>query len=293
MDLQQGFWGAYVTDSDIVMTGYIERLARDGSLKPEGRMALQLSAGPGLAGVVLSEMGGRVTITNETESKMKALIRNAARVEAVEGVEPPSTTVLPMEAVVADTDSKASLPWSLIVCSDEYLVFDDDAAARLVATLSRLSDFETEILLAYGRNRGGEEELERLCGGLFSVEPVGFEALHPVYRTVSDDVKVVRLRRLGEPVAVGPQAWHSPKSASLVPASPHLQGKQEPKSPRVVGVMTKRNSGICKQQQRKAFAKMPRRCRYLWWVVYRRMLRDKQDKLALNSMKADSSFTPF
>jgi hypothetical protein len=106
-------------------------------------------------------------------------------------------------------------------------------------------------------------------------------------------IKVVRLRRLGEPVAVGPQAWHSPKSASLVPASPHLQGKQEPKSPRVVGVMTKRNSGICKQQQRKAFAKMPRRCRYLWWVVYRRMLRDKQDKLALNSMKADSSFTPF
>lgn len=301
MDTQKGFWGSYVTDADIVLTGYLERCVRDGSLKPQNLNALQLSAGPGLAGVVLSEMGARVTITNQTEDKMRALNRNAARVEAVEGVEPPTTAVLSMEEVVADTDSKASLPSSLILSSDEYLVYDDDAARLLVATLSRLSGFDTEIILAYGRNRGGEEELEQRCKGLFSIEEVGFKALHPVYRTVSDDVKVLRLTRLGEPIAVGPQACHSPKSASLVPASPHLQGKQAPKSPGLErgsgsNLLERQKHAIrhaIKKQQLRAFAKMPRRCRFLWWLTYRQMMRDKQDRLALKSLAEDSSFVPF
>jgi hypothetical protein len=91
----------------------------------------------------------------QEESKMAALTKNAARLEAVEGVEPPSISLLPFQAVVGDTDSKASLPFSVIVSSDEYLIWDEESAALLAATLSRLTDFESDIILAYGRNREG------------------------------------------------------------------------------------------------------------------------------------------
>jgi hypothetical protein len=59
---------------------------------------------------------------------------------------------------------------------------------------------------------------------LFVVQEVVFEDLHPVYRTVDDDVKVLRLKRAGNAVPVGPNAWHSPNAATIVPASPHLTG---------------------------------------------------------------------
>jgi len=132
-----------VTDTDIVLTGYLEHAASNEELTVTGRMSLQLSAGPGLAGCLLSALGGKVTITNQEEKKMLGAMKNVAKMEALENIEPPSASLLPFEKVSADDDSKASLPWSLLISSDEFLVWDDDAASLLVATLSRLSDFET------------------------------------------------------------------------------------------------------------------------------------------------------
>lgn len=284
-EYNKGFWGSFVTDTDIVLAGYLEKVASlpgRGVLDIAGRASLQLCAGPGLAGCLLSVLGAHVTITEQDEAKMVALRKNTARLEA--SGEPPSASLLPLKQVAADTDTKSSLPWSLIVSSDEYLLYDEESASTLVAALSRLSDTHTQIILAYGRNRNGEEEFLKCCAGLFNVCNVPYGDLHEVYRTMDEDVKVVLLRRTGASIAAGP--WYSPRAATLVPASPHLQGRQAPR-PNIVQRRQRRLREIqmslalkkeIKKQQKKAFIGMPRRCRYPWWSAYCGMVRDRRSK---------------
>jgi len=274
-DHSKGFWGSGVTDSDIVLAGYLERSALQGTPDVEGRTVLQLSAGPGLAGNVLAVYGAKTTITEQDDHKMVALTKNAAKLEAMEGLQQPEVAILNFTAVAADTDIKASLPWSIIVSSDEFLLYDDESSNLLIATLSRLSDFNTEIVLSYGRNRNGEVAFLKGCEDLFEVRAVQYEELHQKYRTLGEDVQVLRLQRVGGSAKAAAGPWHDSLAATVVPASPHLRGRQagRPKSRHTA----KGSRGYnMKYRQHRSFLQMPRRCRYIWWRAYCNMMADRK-----------------
>ena len=165
---------------------------------------------------------------------------------------------------------KVSLPWSLIISSDEKLLFDEDSATLLIAALCRLSDHKTEIILAYGRNRNAEEPFFSQCQGIFDVSRVRYEDLHPTYRTLDTDVQVLRLCRSEGNATLGRSGF------AQVPISPHLRANSAPSSVSVDDTRSETVYHFLQFPKKKTaqalqytkFCQMPRRCRYLWWKRY-------------------------
>ena len=64
----------------------------------------------------------------------------------------------------------------------------------LLASLRALSHKESQVFLAYGRNRQAEESFLTSCAGGFAYADVPESELHPVYQC--SDVRVLELQKL-------------------------------------------------------------------------------------------------
>ncbi|KAK9830124.1 hypothetical protein WJX72_009898 [[Myrmecia] bisecta] len=176
---QEGF-ASTVWDSSIVMAKYFERWA--GEFR--GKRCLDLSAGCGLVGIVLARLGADVTAT-DLGPNLTLLAANFAANAA-------GTSHRVAELRWGEHVASVQPPYDVVVACD--VMYIEEAAAPLLATLRALSDGSTAICVAHGRNRPAEPTFLQLCDSSFSMQDVPEAELDDVYQT--GDVRVMRLRKL-------------------------------------------------------------------------------------------------
>ncbi|KAG1672223.1 hypothetical protein FOA52_002924 [Chlamydomonas sp. UWO 241] len=191
-----------VWDSSIVVAKMLEA-------RPElcrGKRCLDLSAGCGLIAVVLARLGAsEVVATDLCENELDdnlPLLRDNCEANA-----PGRVSVLPH---CWGRDMESLLPrFDLVVACD--VMYVSEAVGDLVDTLAgvvAVTGCGGSVLLAHGRNRGGEGAFMEAAAGRLAVARLPDSELHARFRT--DDVSVFRLTPTGTPkaehvVAVGTQ----------------------------------------------------------------------------------------
>jgi predicted nicotinamide N-methyase len=174
-----------VWDSAIVLSKLLEKKAET---LARGRSAVELGSGCGLLSLVLSHLGARVTVT-DLECNLPLLRDNVSSNGSSATVEALSWGAANARRVRAERNG--GLPFDVIVASD--VMYIPECVPLLVATLKELCCQNSDIFLAYGRNRTAEESF------LLAAERAGFtattleaEELHEVYNCL--DVTVLRLK---------------------------------------------------------------------------------------------------
>lgn len=81
--------------------------------------------------------------------------------------------------------------FAILVCAD--VMYIREAIPALVATLVAVSDKHTTVLLAHGRNRGGEETFLKLAAQHFCVQELIGLDLDEVYQCVDVTVYCLKL----------------------------------------------------------------------------------------------------
>eukprot|EP00658_Telonema_sp_P-2_P085734 TRINITY_DN9839_c0_g1_i2.p1 TRINITY_DN9839_c0_g1~~TRINITY_DN9839_c0_g1_i2.p1 ORF type:complete len:157 (-),score=40.70 TRINITY_DN9839_c0_g1_i2:165-635(-) len=119
-DYKNGSWGCTVTDPAIVLAKYFEHCDSQHPGQFKGMRVLELGAESGLVGLVLALLGASPTISTQEEVKLKTLSRSASKLTAGTA----EACCLPYKLIAADQDSKASLPYDLIVCTDQFMMYD-------------------------------------------------------------------------------------------------------------------------------------------------------------------------
>ena len=185
--MPQGF-ASTVWDSAIVLSKLLEKRAET---LARGRSAVELGAGCGLLSLVLSHLGARVTVT-DLECNLP-LLRDNVTSNGSSKVEVQALSWGADNARRVRRERNGGMPFDVIVASD--VMYVPDCVPVLVATLKELCGEDTDIFLAYGRNRTAEESF------LLAAERAGFtattleaEELHEVYNCL--DVTVLKLKLL-------------------------------------------------------------------------------------------------
>jgi len=220
-DYGKGSWGCTVSDTALVLAKYIEHLEAHEPGRFEGKRVLELSADSGLAGLVLAAAGAKVQVSVQQEVKLKTVKRSCEQMEGAQM----EAFHLPFAQVAADDDAKGSLPYELIVCSDEFLMFDSELAALALASLMRLSGSGSTVLIAFGRNANGAEEFLEEASEAFRVQKLDGEHLHPSFVGAPDDIKAYMLSRTDTIELTGREV----QGGEVVPVSPHLSAKRGPR----------------------------------------------------------------
>lgn len=210
----EGF-ASTVWDSSIVLARYLEKEAAAGRRVFAGTRCIELGAGCGLPGLVLSALGAHVVLTDLEDNlpllranveqngpacraiftrasaglRVEAPTYETALVEALRWGRPPPQE----DASGGACDPGALPPIALVIATD--VLYSHDAVEPLVETLEHLAGragCPTEVLLAAGRNRHAGDDFFARVGVSFDVQPVPAEALDETFRC--DDVAVWVLR---------------------------------------------------------------------------------------------------
>ena len=210
----EGF-ASTVWDSAIVLARYLEV---QGAAQYAGARCVELGAGTGLPGLVLAALGAQVVLT-DLPGTVALLELNVARnrdaCRCIAGGQNGSGTrsrsgrrlgggapfatamalrwgeALPKalpEALGLTPASKVDL----VVATD--VLYSHEAISPLVETLVALSNPQTQVLLAAGRNQHAGDGFWAAARAWFEVHEVSTNALHAAYRC--DDVTVWRLQRI-------------------------------------------------------------------------------------------------
>ena len=202
-------------DSAIVLARYLEV---QGAAQYAGARCVELGAGTGLPGLVLAALGAQVVLT-DLPGNVALLELNVARnrdaCRCIAGGQNGSGTrsrsgrrlgggapfatamalrwgeALPKalpEALGLTPASKVDL----VVATD--VLYSHEAISPLVETLVALSNPQTQVLLAAGRNQHAGDGFWAAARAWFEVHEVSTNALHAAYRC--DDVTVWRLQRI-------------------------------------------------------------------------------------------------
>ncbi|GAX77181.1 hypothetical protein CEUSTIGMA_g4627.t1 [Chlamydomonas eustigma] len=176
----EGF-ASTVWDSSIVVCKYLEKM---GDTIVKGKRCLDLSAGCGLVAVVLCHLGASEVVATDLPGNLSLLRSNCSKQNGADRVQ------------VLDhswgKDVQALLPsFDLIVACD--VMYISEAVSDLVLTLEASVAPLGQVLLAHGRNKGGEGTFFETVQGIFSVKEVTSAELHEVYQC--SDVQVYSLAK--------------------------------------------------------------------------------------------------
>lgn len=169
-------------DSSIVVSKYFEK-----SGLVMGRRCLDLSSGCGLVSLVMDRCGASSVMATDMKGNLELLDDNCQANASGRGI-----------VVAAHLWGSSIDPpiqpgnYDLITACDLLYITDSEVITALVKSLTDLLAPDGEVILAYGRNRGGEESFREISGEVFSWEEVSFASLHHTYSC--SDVKVVSLR---------------------------------------------------------------------------------------------------
>lgn len=174
---EEGF-ASTVWDSSIVMAKFFERWAH----RYAGKKCLDLSAGCGLVGIVLSRLGAHVTCT-DLGPNLPFLKRNC-------DANTDGRIAVRAHEWGGDVDDLCP-PYDVVVACD--VMYIPDIVGQLVASLARLSAAGGEVFVCHGRNRSGEDAFLLACAPCFDVLLVPRDQLDDVYQ--AEDISVLRLER--------------------------------------------------------------------------------------------------
>ena len=152
-----------------------------------GMRCLDLSAGCGLVALVMNRCGAMQVYATDMEGNLDLLKENC-ETNAPGMVE--VTGHLWGESIEPPLSHNA---FDIITACDLLYIREEEPLAALIKSLSFLVSADGQILLAYGRNRGGEEKFRELSKEIFHWEEIDDE-LHRKYRC--SDVKVVMLKKI-------------------------------------------------------------------------------------------------
>jgi 2-polyprenyl-3-methyl-5-hydroxy-6-metoxy-1,4-benzoquinol methylase len=169
-----------VWDSSIVVSKYLEMHQEDLIL---GRKCLDLSAGCGLCALVASRCGAQEVMATDLEENLTLLRENC------DSNAPGRIKVSPHT-----WGSSVEQPghFDLVCACDLLYITEELVLADLTKSLSSLLAPNGQVVLAFGRNRGGEQIFRVCAEAVFDWEEISFALLHQTYRC--SDVKVVCLR---------------------------------------------------------------------------------------------------
>ncbi|GAQ88365.1 hypothetical protein KFL_004220040 [Klebsormidium nitens] len=170
-----------VWDSSIVLAKYLERWQE---ALVRGKRCIELGAGCGLVGICAARFGAGSVVLTDLPGNLSLLERNRS------GNSTQDTQV--SELVWGADVAHLEAPFDVVFATD--VIYDGSVIHQLVATLIKLSNERTRILIAYGRNRWAEKEFMDAIQLDFDVVEVGRELLDSVY--ACDDVKMLSLTRL-------------------------------------------------------------------------------------------------
>lgn len=145
-----------------------------------------MSAGCGLVALVLASCGARQVNATDIEDNL-ALLRENCETNV------PGKVQVSSHAWGAEIDEPLQInSYDLITACDLMYIRESEVLAAFIKSLSGLLSVDGRILMAHGRNRGGEEFFRNLSSNIFDWEEIEQEYLHETYRC--SDVRVVNLK---------------------------------------------------------------------------------------------------
>lgn len=176
---EEGF-ASTVWDSSIVVAKYFEKHQEE----VKGRRCLDLSAGTGLVGIVLAKVSAEVVATDLGPNL--GLLRENCSLNGEPGI-----SVVEYEW---GSQPLQGAPFDVISACD--LMYIQEAIPQLVDTLLAVSDFDTKIILAHGRNRQAETVFFQLVDKLFTVTRLAGTELDERYQCIDVDVYLLQKLRI-------------------------------------------------------------------------------------------------
>lgn len=147
------------------------------------KKCLDLSAGCGLVGIVMSKFGGIVT-ASDMGSNLSLLKKNWGANEVDAGDV--------RSHFWGDSVDDLGGPFAIVVACD--VMYMPESIEPLVRTLEGVSQSGTYVYVSHGRNCCAESAFLARCRESFSIARVNRSELDEVYQ--ADDVVVFRLQRL-------------------------------------------------------------------------------------------------
>ena len=148
-----------------------------------GRKCLDLSSGCGLCALVASRCGAQEVTATDLEGNLPLLRENS------DSNAPGRIKVYPH---VWGSSIVQPGHFQLICACDLLYITEESVLTALTKSLSSLLAPDGKVILAFGRNRGGEQMFRVCAADVFDWEEIPFALLHQTYRC--SDVKVVCLR---------------------------------------------------------------------------------------------------
>lgn len=191
----EGF-ASTVWDSSIVVSKMFEKHERSQSLEgmlPDmfcvrNRRCLDLSSGCGLVGIVMARLGALVTAT-DLKPNVPLLQRNC---QANTGAGTETRRPVEVKQHLWGTDtSYLGGPFDIVVACD--VMYVEQAATNLVATLTAVTTPASTVFLAHGRNRQAEASFLIKAAAEFNIDSVSSADLDSVFQC--SDVTVLLLRK--------------------------------------------------------------------------------------------------
>ncbi|DBB00526.1 TPA: hypothetical protein ACH3X3_002225 [Trebouxia sp. C0006] len=180
----EGF-ASTIWDSSIVMSKYFERWGS----RWAGKKCLDLSAGCGLVGIVLTRLGADVVLTDLLPNL--PLLADNCKANVPQDA---SGSVIIKEHRWGERLADLGGPFDVIVACD--VMYIEAAIPDLVKTLVAAASPFTDIYISHGRNRQAEHVFQTCCKGKLLVSQVDSSQLDEVYQT--GDVDVLHLQSMSE-----------------------------------------------------------------------------------------------